>query len=239
MPACFLFDYGETLAHEDDYMPGKGFAAILEYASVNPSGADANTLLDAFAGCYRQLRLGAHAAGAEIPNRSRWRWLFEMFDLEFSLDLDALERVFWNAAAPCVPTPGMPELLKLLRERGIRTGVISNMGFSGAALTERLEALFPAHRFDFVISSADYVLRKPNPRLFALALKKARCQLEDAWFAGDNPMMDICGAAGAGMVPVHYTRDLGCAYREHPPVDALPPCISVSDWSELYDFFRR
>ena len=235
MPRAVIFDYGETLAHEDGFDAGKGFAAILEYAVCNPKQADSDELLSSFGGCYRQLRLNAHAAGVEIPNIQRWRWLFEMYGLEFSLTAEALEPIFWDAAAPCVPTPHMPQLLAMLREKGILTGVISNMGFSGRALTARLKRFFPEHPFAFVMSSADYVLRKPNPLLFELALKKAGCSAGEAWFCGDNPAMDIVGAHAAGMVPVFYDRDLGCAYREPGTVEEMPPCLRIEDWSELME----
>lgn len=236
-PKWMIFDYGETLAHERDYRPGDGFAAIMEYAVSNPRNAGAEELLARFKEVYRELRLRVHAAGAEIPNMQRFRWLFEMYDLRFSLSPDELEEVFWNAAAPCEPAPGMPELLRRLRANGIGTGVISNMGFSGRCLTRRLDRLFPDHRFAFVISSADYVVRKPDPHIFELALKKAGCSAAEAWFMGDNPEADIAGAHGAGILPVYYDRDLGCAYREEIPLDPAIPCLRISDWSELFPIF--
>lgn len=237
-PAFIIFDYGETLAHEDGFHPDRGFAAIMEYAVENPLQANAESLLKAFRECFMDLRLRAHGAGVEIPNQLRWKWLFEMYGLRFSLNPDDLERVYWDAAAPCAPTPGMSGLLERLRACGVGTGVVSNMGFSGASLTARLERLFPGHRFHFVISSADYVLRKPDRHIFDLALKKAGCTAAEAWFAGDNPGMDIVGAAGAGILPVYYDRDLGCAYREpsHPPV--MPPHVRITDWPQLYPLFQ-
>ena len=237
-PRFIIFDYGETLAHEDNFHPDRGFAALLPHATANPQNADATALLATFSGCFRQLRLDAHGVGVEIPNCRRWKWLFEMFDLEFSLPERELEDLFWDAAAPCVPTPGMVELLALLRGKGIGTGVVSNMGFSGAALKRRLSLLFPEHSFRFVMSSADYVLRKPDPRLFALAVKKSGCAPGETWFAGDDPAMDIVGAANSGLTPLYYDRDLGCAYREPARVEQLPDCIRIKDWSELYDFLN-
>lgn len=236
-PNFVIFDYGETLAHEADFRPEKGFAALLKFAVQNPQGADADELLRAYADCFQALRLRAMEAGVEIPNQRRLRWLFEMYDLEFSLSPEALERVYWDATAPCEPTPNMPELLRRIRACGVGTGVVSNMGFSGETLRDRLEGLFPEHRFDFVISSADYIPRKPDRHLFALALKKAKHPAKDVWFLGDNPAADVLGAAGAGMTAVFYDRDLGCAYRELDEVKDLPPCLRVHDWSDLYPFF--
>ena len=111
------------------------------------------------------------------------------------------------------------------------------MGFAGESLRHRIERLYPNHRFDPVLSSADYVLRKPNPRLFQLALKKAGFAPEETWFLGDNPQADVAGAHAAGVFPVYYDRDLGCAYRESAPLDPDIPCLRIHDWSELYPFF--
>jgi len=237
-PSFIIFDYGETLGHEDDFRPDLGFKALLDCAVSNPALAKSEDLLDTFSECFRSLRLRAHAAGAEIPNLTRWKWLFEMYDLEFDLPECMLEDIFWNAAAPCIPTPGMRKLLALLRRKHIGTGVVSNMGFSGAALRRRLDGLYPNHTFDFVITSADYVLRKPDKHLFALALKKAGRPADEVWFAGDNPEADIAGAAAAGMKAVFYDRDLGCAYRETKKPDPMPLCIRIEDWSELFGLFR-
>ena len=237
-PKFAIFDYGETLAHEADFDPRAGFAAMLPHAARNPQGIDADSLFAEFQDCFREMRLRAHAIGAELPNRARWRWLFDYYDLEFDLTGDELETVFWDAAAPCSPTPGIRELLSLLRASGIGTGVVSNMGFAGSVLRHRLARLFPEHSFQFVLSSADYVMRKPNPRLFQLALKKAGCRAEETWFLGDTLCADIAGADAAGLTAVYYDRDLGCVYRENPPVDPMPRCIRVTDWADLYPFFR-
>lgn len=239
LPKLLIFDYGETLGHEDDFLAREGFAAILPYAVENPLNAGADKLFQDYRSAYFELRKEAHRLGLELPNIRRWQWLFDIYGLKFSRSMEELEEIFWNAAAPCVPTPNMPELLALLREKKIRTGVISNMGFSGASLKKRLEALFPEHRFDFVISSADYILRKPNKRIFELGLRMGGCSAEDAWFLGDNLRCDIAGAASAGIRPIHYDRDLGCAYRENEEIRDLPEYTRVTDWSEVIEMIRK
>lgn len=205
LPKLVMFDYGETLAHEAHYSTRQGFAGILPYACENPTGADADTLYARYRDAYEELRQQGQRIGLEIPNAARWRWVCDMLDIRFSLPTAELEELFWDAAAPCTPTPGMP----------------------------RLQKTFPEHRFDFVISSADYILRKPDPHIFALGLHRAGCRAEEAWFLGDNLRCDILGAASAGILPVYYALDLGDAYREPQDVDALPAHLVIEDWSEL------
>ena len=62
-PRFVLFDYGETLAHEDDYRAQDGFDAILKYADP-PTGLSGEELLRPFRETFHDLRRNAHAAGA-------------------------------------------------------------------------------------------------------------------------------------------------------------------------------
>ena len=100
--------------------------------------------------------------------------------------------------------PGVAAMLAGLRERGVRTGVISNLGWTGEALEDRLRRLLPEHAFEFVIASSDYGVRKPGALIFQAALAKAGLAAEDVWFCGDQIDADVFGAQGAGIFPVWY-----------------------------------
>ncbi|GAA0723480.1 HAD family hydrolase [Dactylosporangium roseum] len=58
---------------------------------------------------------------------------------------------------------------------------------------------------DWVISEEAGV-RKPNPRIFAIAAERARMRLRGAWMIGDSPEADIGGAAGVGVRSVWLHR---------------------------------
>ncbi|GAA2582905.1 hypothetical protein GCM10010399_10800 [Dactylosporangium fulvum] len=58
---------------------------------------------------------------------------------------------------------------------------------------------------DWVISEEAGV-RKPNPRIFAIAAERARMRLGGAWMIGDSPEADIGGAAGVGVRSVWLHR---------------------------------
>jgi putative hydrolase of the HAD superfamily len=45
-------------------------------------------------------------------------------------------------------------------------------------------------------------VRKPDPRIFALALGAMDMGAADAWFVGDHPMIDVRGARSAGLTAV-------------------------------------
>ena len=238
-PKFAVFDYGETLVHEDDFLPVPGFEKMLAHAVKNPNGYTADDLAAMFSDTFRELRWKVLHLGMEVPHIPRMRWLIEICGLEFDCDETELEKLFWDGAAPGSPTPGMAQLLEKLRACGIKTGVVSNIGFSGASLKRRIEENYPEHRFDFIMSSCDYLLLKPNPSLFRLALKKTGCDASQVWFFGDNRYADIAGAAACGMFPVYYDCDLGCAFRSNPEVEKMPECLRIHHWEELYPLFDK
>lgn len=236
-PRFAIFDYGETLAHEDDFLAECGFEAMLTHTVKNPHAYTAHSLAEIFADTFQRLRRSVLSVGMEVPHIPRMRYLAELCDLEFDLGESDMEKIFWDGAAPASPTPDMALLLERMRKNGIGTGVVSNIGFSGATLQRRLCEIYPEHRFDFVISSCDYLLLKPNPRLFQLALKKTGHAPSDVWFFGDNRYADIAGAAACGIFPVYYDCDLGCAFRSNPEVEKMPECLTVRRWDELFSLF--
>ena len=238
-PKYIVFDYGETLVHEDNFLPVPGFEAMLAHATKNPNSYTAKDLASIFADAFQELRWKVLHLGMEVPHIPRMRWLTELCGLEFDTDETGVEKLFWDGAAPGRETPGMAELLKRLRSCGIKTGVVSNIGFSGASLKNRIREVYPEHEFDFIMSSCDYLLLKPNAHLFRLALKKTGCDPSDVWFFGDNRYADIAGAAACGIFPVYYDCDLGCAFRSNPAVEKMPACLTVHHWKELYPLFEN
>jgi putative hydrolase of the HAD superfamily len=58
---------------------------------------------------------------------------------------------------------------------------------------------------DWVISEEAGV-SKPNPRIFAIAARRARMRLTDAWLVGESPEIDIGGAEALGIASVWLHR---------------------------------
>ncbi|MPM92217.1 hypothetical protein SDC9_139352 [bioreactor metagenome] len=137
--------------------------------------------------------------------------------------------------------PNANKMLDYISGKGIRSAVISNLLWSGEALTERLNRLLPNNRFEFVITSSDYLFRKPNRLLFELALRKARLDAKDVWYCGDNPQADVEGSAQVGIFPVWYQ----CASVKDPREDEIPhfcpACehLHIHEWDEMIDVLER
>ncbi|MGE5603174.1 MAG: HAD family hydrolase [Nitrososphaerales archaeon] len=53
--------------------------------------------------------------------------------------------------------------------------------------------------FDVIVVSSDYGYRKPDPRLFGVALRRLGTPASQAIYVGDNVERDVCGAHNAGL----------------------------------------
>ncbi|MGI5899343.1 MAG: HAD family hydrolase [Christensenellales bacterium] len=96
----------------------------------------------------------------------------------------------------------------------MKSAVISNIGWPQSALSQRIGRLFPKNRFYFIITSSKYLVCKPNPPIFQLALNKADILPREAWYCGDNPYADIRRLQPGWLFPIWYDSDIDCFYRD-------------------------
>ena len=132
--------------------------------------------------------------------------------------------------------PNIENLLDYLNDHAIRSGVISNISFSGNALSSRINRLLPNNRFEFIIASSEYMVRKPSPLIFRLALSKAGLPGDQVWYCGDDPEKDVMGASECGLYPVWYHSLIPNDLRDRSH-DEKPDCehLFIHDWLELID----
>ncbi|MEU3661801.1 HAD-IA family hydrolase [Streptomyces sp. NPDC032940] len=111
---------------------------------------------------------------------------------------------------PCAwtPYPDAVEVLGALRERGIAVGVVSNIGWD-------LRPVFREHGLDRYVDayvlSYEHGVRKPDPRLFAVACEALGVEPARALMVGDDRRAD--GGAAALGCGVHFVDHLPVAER--------------------------
>ena len=107
------------------------------------------------------------------------------------------------------PYPGIPELLKELRSRGVKTAVVSNK--PDAAVQKLAEETFPGG-FDYALGEMPGTARKPAPDMVEKCLAEFGIESEDAVYVGDSEV-DLQTAENAGLacIPV----DWGFRSREY------------------------
>lgn len=112
------------------------------------------------------------------------------------------------------PMDGIEDVLNMLQSRGIPMYVLSNSGFSAAALSIALQRLGLGEYFNGIFSSADFGVIKPCRELYDTVINKALAdnpgeKRENIVFVGDTYESDIAGALGAGIkaVWIHSAPD--------------------------------
>ena len=237
-PKMIIFDYGQTLVAEDKFDGIRGTKAVLEQCVNNPRNIPAEEIqlfADTLVGEIRRIdpESGDYSL-LEVHNHVFQNFLYDYFGIERTVSPTRLETVFHDAASPGRPTEHISEFLDYLNQRKMRTAVISNISFSGAALAIRINGLIPNNHFEFMMASSEYVFRKPYKRIFELAVRKANLKPEDVWYCGDHAIFDVDGAQNAGLMPVWYK---GAIENEN----AMPSqeCLTINDWRELIDVLER
>ncbi|WP_433855057.1 HAD family hydrolase [Streptomyces kronopolitis] len=209
-----LFDFSGTLLHiepaeswlraaltacgtdmADDEIARR--AAALERAGALPGGAPPAELPEALAGEWEIRDRDARLHRAVYTGLAR----------QVPLPAPELYDVLYDrhrTAEAWQPYPDAAEVLAELHRRGLRIGVLSNIGWD---LRPVLRAHGLERYVDTCVLSYEQGLQKPDPRLFAVACRELGLAPSAVLMVGDDRTAD--GGATA----------LGCAFH---PVDPLP-----------------
>ena len=102
-------------------------------------------------------------------------------------------------------SPEIRPCLKALSERGLRLGIVCDVGFTGGELLrEFLDREGPLGHFSGWAFSDEVGHYKPAPQIFEAALSTLGAQSGEAVHVGDLRRTDIAGAAALGMTTVRY-----------------------------------
>lgn len=200
-----LFDVGDTLISPRGSF-GTTYARVLaRHGLRRPPGDFEAALRAAWDELGRTLRPGTDRYTA-FPGGERGYWLrllqLALKRLAPELDeeladraLDPLRDAFREPEAWVVYDDVVPSLTSLIR-RGVRLGVVSNWDSRLPALLDRLglESLF-----EEITVSAVEGFEKPDPRIFAGALRRLGVPASRTLHVGDRPDLDRAGAESAGI----------------------------------------
>ena len=125
-------------------------------------------------------------------------------------------------------------LLESLRDRGLRTALVSNAFDPGWLLHRDLEQMGLAERLDFAVFSSEVGVRKPHAEIFRCALDALAVAPEQALFVGDRLYEDVRGAGELGMTTV---QALWFRADEHP--DGREPDHQAFTQLDVLNIARR
>lgn len=227
-PKMIIFDYGQTLIEEEKVSILNAFEEVLKYEISPNRKITAKDIKKVYEEIYSEVDIKNRKT--EVSNLCMQNYIMEYFKLKFSISNIEIEEIFYNALLKEKPTNGVDKMLEGLQNKGIRTGIICNSYNSGAILTKRINKLLPKNKFEFIISTSDYLFRKPSARIFEIAKIKANLEKEDIWYCGDNVLTDIEGAGLYGFYPIWYKGvNKNCEYLP------LVKHKEINNWEELLD----
>ncbi|MCX5264166.1 HAD family hydrolase [Streptomyces sp. NBC_00199] len=186
-------------------------ARELEAAGALPGGAAPVRLPEEMAGVWQVRDRSAELHRAAYTGLSR----------QVTLPDPALHDALYDrhrTPAAWSPYPDAHEVLKGLRERGSRVGVVSNIGWD-------LRPVFRAHGLDRYVDayvlSYEHGVQKPDPRLFTVACEALDADPRSTLMVGDDRRAD--GGAAALGCAVHFVDHLPAAERP----DGLRPVLDL------------
>ncbi len=120
----------------------------------------------------------------------------------------------------------VPEALMALRASGLRLGLISN--------SHRCLESFQTHfaidgLMSVTVSSAEFGVMKPDPRIFHEALERMEVPASGAVMVGDSLAHDVVGARQAGMRGVLLDRSLRATVSD----SAIPVIRSLRELAQV------
>lgn len=116
------------------------------------------------------------------------------------------EKIFWGIFLKNMKLAnGSLTLLKQTKKSGIKIAVVTNL--TAQIQLQKLEQLKISDYVDFLISSEEAGVEKPDPRIFNLALEKINVNPTEICYIGDEEIADIQGARALDMTTVYLHKD--------------------------------
>ncbi len=191
-----VFDLDNTLYDYDD-AHAAAFSALCGYAA-RELDMSREEFARMHADTLRELAAEMGEVAATHNRMIRYQRILEKRGLPLSPHLVRMTSAYWDTfLSAAVPYESAAPLLALLRERGVRTGVCTNMTHRMQVLKMEKMGFLPL--VDFVVSSEEAGCEKPLAGIFGLSIRKAGCAPDECLFIGDSPKHDIAGALAAGM----------------------------------------
>lgn len=129
---------------------------------------------------------------------------------------------------------GMAEALDDLHALGVRLACVSNAFMRGETLMRILDERGLSRHLEFVISSAETGIRKPDGTIYLEAVNRLNLEPHEAAYVGDRVAADVEGPAAVGM-PGILTQQYR---REDPAAARVKPAAIISHLRELPETIR-
>lgn len=217
MVKALIFDIDNTL-YSYDKAHAVAIQKLYDYAQQN-LGLDPQTLDQEQKAAAAVVKQHLNWECAALHNRTmRWQMLMEKhgFSLEHALTMGEL---YWDTLIGVAePEPGAIECLTRLKEAGYVLGVGTDMTLEYQL--KKLKKLQMLPLFDFLVSSEEVNIEKPDPKVFLTCAEKADVSPEACLFVGDSMKKDVMGPRAVGMQSLWYCPNPE-KVAQHPEIDSI------------------
>ncbi len=167
----------------------------------------------------------------EINIHNYFNYLRDTVGFKTTYDNNFLEIEFLTHSTKTILMNDLVEFLKICKVKNIHLVILSNSTFTKQGLIYQLKKHNIDSYFEAVFSSADYILRKPSPLFFNLAvnyLKKTypNLKLEEVRFIGNDYHYDVLGSTNQGIKAIWFNE-------QNLPNPHLVECTEVKSYKEL------
>lgn len=156
------------------------------------------------------------------------------------VDLDKLYSDFRSKLAESYPqyekTPGIENVLKELKKRGIKTAICS-LGMPGR-IKEVLTSLQLIDFFNIILGRGDVPNQKPHPDIAFKAMEQLGVNRNEAILIGDSSI-DIQTGKSAGILTGLYTPESNLPYTDHDMLKNAEPDFIFSHFDEFFGKIER
>ncbi len=191
---AFLFDAGDVLYHR----PQRGCQLK---AFLKELGLDQHQLSAA-----EKERLADSAYQGLISQEQFREALVRLYGVTEPEQIERGKQVIASEDDDVQFFPGVAETLMVLKELGYLLGIITDTANSVTTKLRWFEKGGFGHVWDSIISSKEIGLRKPNPRLYQVALQQMGVSTDQAIFIG-HKVSELEGAQAVGLKTVAFNYD--------------------------------
>lgn len=239
-PKMIIFDVGGTLFNDSKCIARKGFSALLRVAE-NPEITNEKILAEFWDEYIAEVCKGLKSKSGvnlDAPLSAIIKYATMNTGLHINLSMVEQEELFDRYNSTRIVIDGVPELFKVLEDKGIRTAIISNNAMSGEGLALSIKHWIPSINPEFCLTSADLMFTKPCKNIFLTAANYAHLYPEDCWYCGDSRIPDVDGAKNAGMIPV-LIDEKSAIPLEFRSDGGRGEYMTVNNWNVLKDYLNK
>ena len=201
LPPAIIFDMDDTIL-ANDATAGKCWSQVCQDFGYRLKGRDAGEFSRVILDIDRRYWDPALSApGAQDLLQARRDVLsmaFDRYDIEDEALLEEMAVAFQEMKSSTIELfPGAMDTLLLLRNQGVKLGLITNGNAEGQRTKVEGANLEPL--FNNILIEGEFGVGKPDPQVFQHTLEHLQASPSDTWMVGDNLVNDVGGAQAVGI----------------------------------------